>query len=86
MPAIVNFLQKHWRGTLARKFYRRLKAANKIAMYFKKYKARQYVGRLWVMYGGAGKRMGDYGRSLKWPVAGNSFVHADIYMKEMYTR
>ncbi len=43
MPEIVNFLQKHWRGTLARMYYKRLKAAHKIMNYLKKYEDVRFI-------------------------------------------
>lgn len=85
MPEIVNFLQKHWRGTLARMYYRRLKAANKIALYFKRYKARQYILNLYRIYCSA-KTRPDFGRCLQWPGASKSFRETDRYVKKLYTR
>ncbi len=86
MPAIVNFLQKHWRGTLARMYYKRLRAAYRIAGYYKKFKARQYITCLCKTYAGARQRS-DFGRGLKWPgTRGGSFKEVDVLMKKMYTR
>jgi myosin-1 len=51
LPQIIIYLQKFWRGTLARKYFKRLKAANKIAMEYKAYKLRNYVKLLHQAYG-----------------------------------
>lgn len=50
IPQIVIYLQKFWRGALARKYYKKLKAANKIAIAYKKFKARRYINVLLKSY------------------------------------
>lgn len=50
LPQIVIFLQKFWRGTLARKYFKRLKAANRIAIEYKAYKSRSYIKNLHKAY------------------------------------
>lgn len=37
IPQIVIYLQKFWRGALARRYYARLKAANQICIYYKRH-------------------------------------------------
>lgn len=85
IPVIVLFLQKHLRGALARRYYKRLKAANKIANYYKKYKSRVYITNLTKVYGQA-KSKSDFGKRLKWPVSSKSFAKTDNYLKNLYTR
>lgn len=46
LPDIVVFLQKNWRGGLARRKYKRMRAANKIANAYKAYRLRKYVREL----------------------------------------
>ena len=46
IPDIVVFLQKVWRGTLARRSYKKLKAANTIFKFYRFYHARSYVRQL----------------------------------------
>jgi myosin-1 len=83
MPHIVNFLQKHWRGTLARRHYKRLKAASLIAVQYKRYKSRQYIRNLVGVYGGA-KGRPDFGKRLMWPACGGSFFQASIFLWRSY--
>ena len=85
IPTIVLFLQKHWRGTLARIYYKRLKAANKIATSYKKYKSRVYITNLRKVYGQA-KSKPDFGKKLKWPASSKSFAKTDSYLKKLYIR
>ncbi len=51
LPQIITYLQKFWRGTLARKYYKRLKAANIISIEYKAYKLRNYIKQLEKSYG-----------------------------------
>ncbi|CAF0752373.1 unnamed protein product [Brachionus calyciflorus] len=85
IPKIVVFLQKLWRGTLARRYYARLKAANKICLYYKKYKARNYINQLFKLYGNA-KQKKDYGKSVQWPMCKNSLKKANSLVKKIYIR
>jgi myosin heavy subunit len=43
IPDIATFIQKIVRGVLARRYAKRLKAAYKIAIFYKKCKLRKYV-------------------------------------------
>lgn len=43
IPGIVTFLQKMWRGYLARELYKKMKAAHKIGGTYRKYKLRSWV-------------------------------------------
>jgi myosin-1 len=43
IPGVVTFLQKIWRGYLAREYYKRLKAVYKIMGAYRKYKLRSWV-------------------------------------------
>ena len=46
IPQLVIYLQKFWRGALARKYYKRLRAAHVISMAYKRYKVRRYINEL----------------------------------------
>lgn len=43
IPGIVTFLQKMWRGYLARELYKRMRAIHRIAGTYRKYKLRSWV-------------------------------------------
>ena len=63
---IVIFLQKLWRGAIARNRYRKMKAAMVIMDYYRRYKVRKYIVQLSRLYNNV-KNMRDYGKSLPWP-------------------
>jgi len=46
IPSLVIFLQKMWRGYLAREYYKRLRAAHRIMGAYRKYKLRSYVAQV----------------------------------------
>lgn len=46
-----NVVIKYWRGALARRLYKKMKAANVIATAYKKYKTRIYIQKLNLAYG-----------------------------------
>lgn len=43
IPGIVTFLQKVWRGYLAREYYKKLRAVHRIMGAYRKYKLRSWV-------------------------------------------
>ncbi|XP_036050688.1 unconventional myosin-Id isoform X2 [Onychomys torridus] len=63
---IVLFLQKVWRGTLARMRYKRTKAALTIIRYYRRYKVKSYIHEVARRFHGV-KNMKDYGKHVKWP-------------------
>ncbi|XP_043911174.1 unconventional myosin-Id [Protopterus annectens] len=63
---IVLFLQKIWRGTLARMRYKKTKAALTIISYYRRYKVKSYMKELNNRFRGI-KTMKDYGKNVKWP-------------------
>uniref|UniRef100_A0A8C2MQY9 Unconventional myosin-Id n=1 Tax=Cricetulus griseus TaxID=10029 RepID=A0A8C2MQY9_CRIGR len=63
---IVLFLQKVWRGTLARMRYKRTKAALTIIRYYRRYKVKSYIHEVARRFHGV-KNMRDYGKHVKWP-------------------
>uniref|UniRef100_A0AAQ4PVT3 Myosin 1D n=1 Tax=Gasterosteus aculeatus aculeatus TaxID=481459 RepID=A0AAQ4PVT3_GASAC len=63
---IVLFLQKVWRGTIARMRYRRMRAALIILRAYRRYKVKSYVREVTRRFKNV-RSMKDYGRHLKWP-------------------
>ncbi|XP_054168663.1 unconventional myosin-Id-like [Oppia nitens] len=63
---IVVFLQKLWRGAIARMRYRKMRAAMTIIQYYRRYKVRKYVVQLLHLYRNV-KNLRDYGKTLPWP-------------------
>lgn len=63
---VVLFLQKVWRGTLARMRYKRTKAALTIIRYYRRYKVKSYIHEVARRFHGV-KNMRDYGKHVKWP-------------------
>ncbi|KAM8810443.1 unconventional myosin-Ig [Eudromia elegans] len=66
VPIIVLLLQKAWRGALARRRCRRLRAAYAIMGCYKRHKVRSYVRELARRFQGV-RAMADYGASVAWP-------------------
>ncbi|KAJ6655115.1 hypothetical protein lerEdw1_006019 [Lerista edwardsae] len=66
IPIIVLLLQKAWRGALARKRCRCLRAIYTIMSYYKRYKVKSYLLEL-VSRFQAVRSMADYGKSVAWP-------------------
>uniref|UniRef100_A0A672H495 Unconventional myosin-Id n=1 Tax=Salarias fasciatus TaxID=181472 RepID=A0A672H495_SALFA len=63
---IVLFLQKVWRGTIARMRYRRMKAALTILQAYRRYKVKSYIREVIRRFKNV-RSMKDYGRHVKWP-------------------
>jgi len=85
IPGIVVFLQKCWRGGIARLRYKRTKAIYKIMAFYKRYKMRSYIAKLAGVFRNA-KRSPDYGKSLKWPAPPHLLLgHIDM-LKKVYAR
>ncbi|XP_034098649.1 unconventional myosin ID isoform X1 [Drosophila nasuta] len=66
IPHIVTLLQKQVRGWIARRNYKKMKAAVTIMRAYKTYKLRSYVHELAQRFRHA-KQQRDYGRSIQWP-------------------
>ncbi|KAM8716063.1 hypothetical protein ACLKA7_003015 [Drosophila subpalustris] len=66
IPHIVTLLQKQVRGWIARRNYKKIKAAQVIMRAYKTYKLRSYVHELAQRFRHA-KQQRDYGRSIQWP-------------------
>ncbi|XP_029444060.1 unconventional myosin-Ig isoform X2 [Rhinatrema bivittatum] len=66
IPIIVLLLQKVWRGTLARKRCRYLRATYTIMSYYKRHKVKSYLLELVHCFQHV-RSMTDYGKSVEWP-------------------
>uniref|UniRef100_A0A670YQU6 Myosin ID n=1 Tax=Pseudonaja textilis TaxID=8673 RepID=A0A670YQU6_PSETE len=63
---VVLFLQKVWRGTLARLQYKRTRASLKIIKCYRRYKVKSYICEVARRFQNV-KSMKDYGKHVKWP-------------------
>ncbi|KYO24096.1 unconventional myosin-Ig-like [Alligator mississippiensis] len=66
VPIIVLLLQKAWRGALARRRCRQLRAIYTIMDHYRRHKVRAYLRELCRRFQGV-RTMPDYGRSVAWP-------------------
>ncbi|XP_032094095.1 unconventional myosin-Ig-like [Thamnophis elegans] len=66
IPIIVLLLQKVWRGALARKRCRYLRAIYTIMAYYKRHKVKSHLLELLQRFQGV-RSMADYGKSVEWP-------------------
>ncbi|XP_025945594.1 unconventional myosin-Ig [Apteryx rowi] len=66
IPIIVLLLQKAWRGALARRRCRYLRAAYTIMGHYKRHKVKSYLLELVRRFQGV-RAMPDYGKSVPWP-------------------
>nr|XP_025971790.1 unconventional myosin-Ig isoform X1 [Dromaius novaehollandiae] len=66
IPIIVLLLQKAWRGALARRRCRYLRAAYAIMGHYKRHKVKSYLLELLRRFQGV-RAMPDYGKSVPWP-------------------
>uniref|UniRef100_A0A8C8SNI7 Unconventional myosin-Id n=1 Tax=Pelusios castaneus TaxID=367368 RepID=A0A8C8SNI7_9SAUR len=67
LVGIVLFLQKVWRGTLARLRYKRTRAALTIIRHYRRYKVKSYICEVSRRFHNV-KSMKDYGKHVKWPI------------------
>uniref|UniRef100_A0A6I8NN19 Unconventional myosin-Id n=1 Tax=Ornithorhynchus anatinus TaxID=9258 RepID=A0A6I8NN19_ORNAN len=82
---IVLFLQKVWRGTLARLRYKRTKAALAIIRHYRRYKVKAYVREVARRFDGL-KTMKDYGRHVKWPTPPKVLWRFEEALKAIHLR
>ena len=66
IPAIVTYLQKWWRGALARRRVKRMRAVYRIMDSYRRYKLRAYIHSLVHAFDGVATRP-DLGKSQVWP-------------------
>ncbi|XP_031699883.1 unconventional myosin-Id [Anarrhichthys ocellatus] len=82
---IVLFLQKVWRGTLARMRYRRMRAALVILQAYRRYKVRSYVREVNRRFKNV-RSMKDYGRHVKWPTPPKVLRKFEEALRSIYNR
>ena len=70
---------------MARRYFRRLKAAYVIVQHYRRYKQRTYVNQLKETFKDA-KKMRDYGKRLSWPKENYAVKSAVPMLKMMYAR
>uniref|UniRef100_A0A3B5PYF6 Unconventional myosin-Id n=1 Tax=Xiphophorus maculatus TaxID=8083 RepID=A0A3B5PYF6_XIPMA len=82
---IVIFLQKVWRGTLARMRYRRMRAALIILRAYRRYKVKSYIREVNRRFKNV-RSMKDHGRHVKWPTPPKVLRKFEEAMKSIYNR
>ncbi|XP_069778226.1 unconventional myosin-Id-like isoform X2 [Narcine bancroftii] len=85
IPYIVLFLQKIWRGTLARKRCRGIRAVYTIMSHYKTYKVKTYLMEVMRRFQGV-RSMNDYGKSVVWPRPPMVLVKFDENMQFLFRR
>ncbi|XP_051878987.1 unconventional myosin-Id-like [Pristis pectinata] len=85
IPFIVLFLQKIWRGTLARKRCRGMKAVYTIMSHYKTYKVKAYLMEVMRRFQNV-RSMSDYGKSVVWPKPPTVLVKFEENMKHLFRR
>ncbi|XP_070782695.1 unconventional myosin-Id [Enoplosus armatus] len=82
---IVLFLQKVWRGTIARMRYRRMRAALVILQAYRRYKVRSYIREVNQRFRNV-RSMKDYGRHVKWPTPPKVLRKFEEALRSIYNR
>ncbi|XP_059989809.1 unconventional myosin-Id isoform X6 [Lagenorhynchus albirostris] len=82
---IVLFLQKVWRGTLARMRYKRTKAALTIIRYYRRYKVKSYIHEVARRFHGI-KTMRDHGKHVKWPAPPRVLCRFEAALQAIFNR
>uniref|UniRef100_A0A8C9U0S9 Myosin IG n=1 Tax=Scleropages formosus TaxID=113540 RepID=A0A8C9U0S9_SCLFO len=85
IPILVLFLQKVWRGALARMRCRRIRAIYRIMSCFRRYKVKAHFWEVERRLGGV-RTMADYGRSVQWPAAPAALAHFHAITQQLYHR
>ncbi|XP_054657604.1 unconventional myosin-Id isoform X1 [Grus americana] len=82
---IVLFLQKVWRGTLARLRYKRTKAALTILKYYRHYKVKAYIHEVARRFHNV-RLMKDYGKHVQWPAPPKVLRRFEEALQTIYHR
>ncbi|XP_078254605.1 unconventional myosin-Id-like [Rhinoraja longicauda] len=85
IPFIVLFLQKIWRGTLARTRCRGMRAVYAIMSHYKMYKVKAYLMEIMKRFQNV-RSMSDYGKSVVWPLPPTVLVQFDENIKYLFRR
>ncbi|KAL0984219.1 hypothetical protein UPYG_G00138660 [Umbra pygmaea] len=82
---IVLFLQKVWRGTIARMRYRRMRAALTILRAYRRYKVKSYIKDVYRKFKNVGS-MKDLGKNVKWPTPPKVLRKFEEVLRSIYNR
>ncbi|XP_057213725.1 unconventional myosin-Id [Triplophysa rosa] len=82
---IVLFLQKVWRGTLARMRYRRMRAALIIIRAYRRYKVKSYIREVNRRFKNV-RDMKDHGKHVKWPTPPKVLRKFEEALRNIYNR
>uniref|UniRef100_A0A8C4ZTZ1 Myosin 1D n=1 Tax=Gadus morhua TaxID=8049 RepID=A0A8C4ZTZ1_GADMO len=85
LQRIVLFLQKVWRGTLARTRCRRMRAGLVILRAYRRYKVKSYVREVNRRFRNV-RTMKDHGRSVKWPAPPKVLRRFEELLKNIHSR
>uniref|UniRef100_UPI00398E5C28 unconventional myosin-Id-like n=1 Tax=Pristiophorus japonicus TaxID=55135 RepID=UPI00398E5C28 len=85
IPFIVLFLQKVWRGALARRRCRGMRAVYAIMSYYKTFKVKAYLIEVMRRFQSV-RSMSDYGKSVTWPTPPTVLVKFEENMKYLFRR
>ncbi|XP_018093573.1 unconventional myosin-Id-like isoform X1 [Xenopus laevis] len=82
---IILFLQKVWRGTLARRRCKRIRAGRTILRYYRRYKVKSYLREVMHRFNGV-KNSRDYGKHVKWPTPPRVLRRFHEALQNIYNR
>uniref|UniRef100_A0A8C9QWT9 Unconventional myosin-Id n=1 Tax=Scleropages formosus TaxID=113540 RepID=A0A8C9QWT9_SCLFO len=82
---IVLFLQKVWRGALARMRYRRMRAALIIIRVYRRYKVKSYIREVNRRFKNV-RTMKDHGKHVKWPMPPKVLRRFEEALRNIYNR
>ncbi|XP_042566556.1 LOW QUALITY PROTEIN: unconventional myosin-Ig [Clupea harengus] len=85
IPILVLFLQKVWRGTLARMRCRRMRAIYTIMGCYKRYKVKAHFWEVERRFAGV-RGMEDYGKSVEWPTPPIALAQFHAITQQLYRR
>lgn len=85
IPEVVTFIQKIYRGILARRRVAKMRAALKIGLYYRHYLLRTYVNELVRIFGSVNRRS-DLGKSLSWPPAPKPMAQVGPMLRGAHAR
>ncbi|KAJ8378992.1 hypothetical protein AAFF_G00232210 [Aldrovandia affinis] len=85
IPILVLFLQKLWRGALARMRCRRMRAVYTIMGQYKRFKVKAHFWEVERRFGNV-RNVADYGKSVEWPTPPASLAQFHSITKQLHRR
>ncbi|XP_077866733.1 unconventional myosin-Id-like [Saccoglossus kowalevskii] len=85
IPGIVLYIQKLWRGTVARRRVRQMRAVYLIMNRYRRYKARSFMSQVIETFRDV-QTLPDYGSSLVWPTPPAVLMEFKTEMRKMHVR